>query len=121
MPDFIDISDLHMRTIIGINPEERINKQDVFVNVTLETDCRPAAKSDDIADAVNYRDLCKDIIDLVEGSEYFLVEKLAEEIARVCLSDKRVPWARVRVDKPGALRFAQSVGVTIERTRDDLE
>ncbi len=120
MPDFIDISDLHMRTIIGINPDERVNKQDVYVNVTLETDCRPAAKSDDIADAVNYRDLCKSIIDLVEGSKFLLVEKMAEEIARACLSDERVPWVRVRVDKPGALRFAQSVGVTIERNRGDV-
>ncbi len=120
MPDFIDITDLHMRTIIGINPDERVNKQDVYVNVTLETDCRPAAASDDITDAVNYRDLCKNIIDLVEGSKFLLVEKMADEIARVCLADERVPWVRVKVDKPGALRFAQSVGVTIERTRDDV-
>lgn len=121
MPDFIDISDLHMRTIIGINPDERVNKQDVYVNVTLETDCRPAARSDDIDDAVNYRDLCKDIIDLVEGSAFMLVEKMAEEIAKVCLTDERVPWVRVQVEKPGALRFARSVGVTIERCRDDFD
>ncbi|MCA9074148.1 MAG: dihydroneopterin aldolase [Planctomycetaceae bacterium] len=120
MPDFIDITDLHMRTIIGINPDERVNKQDVYVNVTLETDCRPAAASDDINDAVNYRDLCKDIIDLVEGSSFLLVERLAEEIAKICLADERVQWVRVKVDKPGALRFAQSVGVTIERCRDDF-
>ena len=119
MSDYIDINDLHMRTIIGINPEERVNKQDVLVNVTLETDCRPAAASDDIADAVNYRDLCKNIIDLVEGSEFLLVERMAEEIARVCLTDERIEWVRVRVDKPGALRFAQSVAVTIERDRED--
>jgi dihydroneopterin aldolase/D-erythro-7,8-dihydroneopterin triphosphate epimerase len=119
MPDFIDINDLHLRTIIGINPDERVNKQDVYVNVTLQTDCRPAAASDDIADAVNYRDLCKNIIDVVEGSQYLLVERLAEEIAGVCLSDERIEWVRVRVDKPGALRFAQSVGVTVERDRED--
>jgi dihydroneopterin aldolase/D-erythro-7,8-dihydroneopterin triphosphate epimerase len=119
MPDYIDINDLHMRTIIGINPDERVNKQDVFVNVTLETDCRAAAASDDIADAVNYRDLCKSVIDLVEGSQFLLVERLASEIARVCLLDERIEWVRVRVDKPGALRFAQSVAVTVERDRDD--
>lgn len=120
MPDFIDINDLHLRTIIGINPDERVNRQDVFVNVTLETDCRAAADSDDIADAVNYRDLCKNIIDHVESSQYLLVERLADRIARIVLADQRVSWVRVRVDKPGALRFAQSVAVTVERNREDL-
>ncbi len=120
MPDSIEINDLHMRTIIGINPDERINKQDVIVNVTLEADCRPAAASDDIADAVNYRDLCKNIIELVESSQFLLVERMANEIARLCLSDERVEWVRIRVDKPGALRFAQSVAVTVERDRDDV-
>ncbi|MBX3437887.1 MAG: dihydroneopterin aldolase [Planctomycetaceae bacterium] len=120
MPDFIDINDLHLRTIIGINPDERVNKQDVFVNVTLETDCRPAAVSDNIEDAVNYRDLCKNIIDLVEGSQFLLVERLADHIARIVLADPRVQWVRVRVDKPGALRFAESVAVTVERDRADI-
>lgn len=120
MPDYIDINDLHLRTIIGINPDERVNKQDVFINVTLETDCRPAAASDDIEDAVNYRDLCKEIIDLVEGSQFLLVERLADAIARACLQDQRIKWVRVRVDKPGALRFAQSVAVTVERDREDV-
>jgi dihydroneopterin aldolase/D-erythro-7,8-dihydroneopterin triphosphate epimerase len=120
MPDSIDINTLHLRTIIGINPDERVNKQDVFVNVTLRTDCRPAAASDDIADAVNYRDLCKDIIDLVEGSRFLLLERMAEAIARLCLSDQRIEWVRVRVDKPGALRFAESVAVTVERDQEDV-
>lgn len=119
MNDFIEINNLHLRAIIGINPDERVNRQDVFVHVRLQTDTRPAAKSDDIADAVNYRTLTKDIIDLVEGSQFFLVERLAEEIARVCLRDERITWVQVRVEKPGALRFARSVGITIERTRAD--
>ncbi len=120
MNDIIEIRDLQLRTIIGINPEERVNLQDVIVSLRLRTDIRAAARSDDIEDAVNYRSLTKEVIDLVEGSRYLLVERLATEIARVCLKDERVSWVRVRLEKPGALRFTRSVGVTIERTREDL-
>ena len=116
--DQIEISDLHLRAIIGINPEERENRQDILINITLDTDTRPAALSDDIADAANYRTITKSVITLVEISQFFLVETLAAEIAQVCLEDHRVQRVRVRVQKPSALRFAASVGVTIERTRN---
>ncbi len=119
MPDRVFIKDLLLRAIVGINDDERVKRQDVLVNVELEADCRPAAASDDIADAVNYRDIAKETIDLVETSEFFLVERLAEEIARVCLKDARVRRVRVTVEKPTAVRFAKSVGVSIERGRDD--
>lgn len=117
MPDFIEINDLLLRTIIGINDDERVNQQDVLINLRLETDLRPAAKSDNIDDAVNYRTICKQVINFVEGSQFLLVERLAEEVATLCLADERVLSVRVRVDKPGALRFARSVGVEIERSR----
>ncbi len=117
--DQITIKDLLLRTIIGINQEERKDRQDVLMNLTLEVDTRRAGESDDIQHAVNYRTLTKRIIRLVENSEFFLVEKLAAEIAAICLEDTRVARARVSVEKPGALRFARSVGVTIERSRDD--
>ena len=117
MADTIVIKDLFLRTIIGINDDERNNRQDVLVNLTLETDTRAAGQSDDIADAVNYRTVTKQVIDLVEGSQFFLVEKLAEEIAVICLADERVSRVRVCVEKPAALRFAHSVGVCIERER----
>ena len=117
MSDLIHIDDLLVRTIIGINPEERINRQDVIISITLTTDTRKAAVSDDIADAVNYRTLTKDVFDMVEQSEFLLVERMAEEIANICLKDERVSKARVRVDKPGAIRFARSVAVEIERER----
>ncbi|MFQ5732117.1 MAG: dihydroneopterin aldolase [Planctomycetaceae bacterium] len=118
MPDHILITDLFLWTIIGINADERDNRQDVIVNLELQTDTRAAGQSDDIADAVNYRTMTKNVIDLVEGSRFFLVEKLAEEIARVCLADRRILRVRVSVEKPAALRFAKSVGVCIERARD---
>jgi dihydroneopterin aldolase/D-erythro-7,8-dihydroneopterin triphosphate epimerase len=118
MSDIIEIHDLLLRTIIGVNPDERVNRQDVLVNVRLETDLTPAGRSDDLEDAVNYRTITKDIIDHVEASTYHLVERLAEETARVCLQDQRVSRVTVSVQKPGALRFARSVGVTITRSQN---
>jgi 2-amino-4-hydroxy-6-hydroxymethyldihydropteridine diphosphokinase len=120
MTDKIQIQDLLLRAIIGINDEERRNRQDVLINITLHADTRAAGRSDDMADAVNYRTLTKRIIALVENSQFYLVEKLAAEIAALCLDDPRVERADVRVEKPGALRFARSVGVEIQRTRADL-
>ncbi len=120
MSDQILINDLFLRTIIGINDDERTDRQDVLVNLALDVDMRAAGRSDDIDDAVNYRTIAKQVIELVETSRFFLVEHMADEIARVCLKDERVSRARVRVEKPAALRFARSVGVVIERTRNDL-
>jgi FolB domain-containing protein len=117
--DQIHIKDLLLRAIIGINEEERRNKQDVVVNITLYTD-HTAAASDDIADTVNYRTIAKQTIKLVEESQFYLVEKLALEITELCLADRRVERAVVTVEKPGALRFARSVGVTIDRKRTDM-
>jgi FolB domain-containing protein len=121
MADQIQIKDLQLRTIIGINEEERRDRQDVVINIVLYADTRAAGASDDIDDAVNYRTITKRIIRLVEESQFCLVERLAAEIAAICLQDPRVESARVRVEKPGALRFARSVGVEIHRTRTDLE
>ena len=117
MPDQIHIKDLLLRTVIGVNADERRDRQDVLINITLDVDLRTAGRSDDIEDAVNYRSITKRIIQLVEQSEYHLVEKLAAEIAALCLDDSLVESARVTVEKPGALRFARSVGVTVQRIR----
>jgi len=90
MADQIHIRDLHLRTIIGINEEKRRDKQDVLINLVLDTDTRAAGRSDDVADTLNYRTLTKRIIELVENSEFCLVEKLAAEIAR--LGVQPVKW-----------------------------
>jgi FolB domain-containing protein len=118
--DRIEIKDLLLRTIIGINDEERRARQDVLINITLFVDVRDAGRSDDIADAVNYRTITKQVIETVESAKFFLVEKMAAEIAAICLRDRRVERARVSVEKPGALRFARSVGVSIERGREEI-
>lgn len=117
MHDIIEIKDLLLRAIVGINDDERENRQDVLISVALFTDLRAAGASDRIEDTLNYRTVCKRIIELVESSSYQLVERLAEEVAQCCLREPRVERVRVSLDKPGALRFARSVGVTIERAR----
>ncbi|ABK42855.1 dihydroneopterin aldolase [Magnetococcus marinus MC-1] len=113
--DRIHIKDLLLRCIIGILEWERTTLQDVVINCTLHVDLRSAGLSDDIADTVNYKALNKNIIQLVEGSAFFLVEAMAEAIAELCLQDRRVKQCEVTVEKPGALRFARSVGVTVVR------
>lgn len=117
MLDRILIEDLLLRAVIGVNPEERRDRQDLLINIVLLADTRPAGLSDQIEDAVNYRTITKRVLALVEGSHFYLVEKMAAEIATLCLQDPRVQRATVRVEKPGALRFARSVGVEIERDR----
>ena len=117
MSDRIDVQDLLLRAIIGINDEERIKPQDVVVCLSLWADMRRAGETDEIEDAVNYRTVTKQVIELVEGSQFYLVEKLATEIAKVCLLDSRIEQVRVTVEKPGAVRFARTVGVTIERSQ----
>ena len=117
--DKIEIKDLLLRAIVGINDWEREKKQDVLVNIVLFSDLRAAAASDDITQTVNYRSLTKKVIDHVESSARFTIEALAGDIARLCLTEAGVERVRVRVEKPGALRFARSVGVEIERTSTD--
>lgn len=117
--DKIHIRDLLVRCIIGIYPEERENPQDVYINVTLHANFEQACHSDGIDDTVNYKSIKKKIFEFVENSSYNLIEKLAEEIAQICLEDQRVARADVMVDKPGALRFARSVAVEITRSRTD--
>jgi D-erythro-7,8-dihydroneopterin triphosphate epimerase len=117
--DRIHIRDLQARCIVGIYPEERENLQDVILNVTLHTDLRAAGKSDNIEDTVNYKGLKKSLLQMVESSSFFLIERMAEEAARICLQDKRVRRVDLTVDKPGALRFARSVAVQITRTQED--
>lgn len=117
--DKIIIKDLLLKGIIGINDDERVIKQDILINLVLYSDTRAAASSDDISDAVNYRTITKRIIAHVEQSSDFLVERLVEDIARLIIIDFGVERVVVRVEKPGALRFARSVGIEIVREKSD--
>lgn len=118
--DRIYIRDLLLRCIIGLNDWEREKKQDVLVNLTLYADVRRAGATDSADDILNYRTITKDIIAYVEASEHKLVEVLATEIARICVVTHGAERAVVRVEKPGALRFARSVGVEIDRQPADF-
>jgi dihydroneopterin aldolase/D-erythro-7,8-dihydroneopterin triphosphate epimerase len=115
--DRIYIRDLRTRCIVGTNPDERVNAQDVVINLTLHADLRRAGASDDIADTVDYRAVKKDVLAMVEASSCQLIERLAERIAEVCLAHAGVRRVGVLLEKPGALRFARTVGVEIVRTR----
>jgi D-erythro-7,8-dihydroneopterin triphosphate epimerase len=108
----IRIKNLRLRTIIGVNDWERTQAQEIIVNIEMELDGAKAAASDDIADTVDYKSLKRQIMAEVENSSYFLLEKLSARILEIVRADSRVQRATVEVDKPSALRFADSVSVS---------
>lgn len=115
--DCIHIRDLHARCILGIFPEEREKEQEISLDITLFSDLSQAGRSDDIADTVDYKEVKQRVLSMVERSEYFLIERLAQEVADICLEAPRVSGVTVCIDKPGALRFARSVAVEITRKK----
>jgi FolB domain-containing protein len=115
--DRIVIKDLLVRCIVGVNEDERHEKQDVIINIALSTDLSKPGSTDDFADALDYREMKKKIVDIVQESNFFLIEALAENVAAVCLSNSKVEEVMITVEKPAALRFAKSVGVEITRKR----
>jgi FolB domain-containing protein len=117
--DKVIIKDLLVRGIIGVNDWERKRAQDILINVILFNDTRRAAETDHIADCVNYSTMSKRLQAHAETAERLTVEALANDLAKICLEDQAVQKVILRVEKPGAVRFAKSVGVEIERSRDE--
>ncbi len=113
--DKIFIRNLKVHAILGVNPAERTQAQDILISVTLDTDTRQAAASDAIEHCVNYADLAQRITERVKTARRFTVESLAADIAQLCLEDAKVSSVWVRVDKPQALAEAEGLGVEIER------
>lgn len=113
--DKVFIRDLKARGILGIHDWERVTPREIVINVTMFVDTRRAAKSDDIADCVDYSATAKKIRAHAESAARMTVEALANDIATLCLESPRVKKAIVRVDKPGAVPDAESVGVEVER------
>lgn len=117
--DKVIIKDLLVRGIIGVNDWERRRPQDILINITLFTDTRRAAQTDHIDDCVNYSTLSKRVQQHAESIQRLTVEALANDLAAICLEEAAVQKVILRVEKPGAVRFAKSVGVEIERSRDE--
>jgi dihydroneopterin aldolase len=115
--DIIYLSDLRINAIIGINEWEQRIRQTVNIDLEMATDIRKAAASDAIQDTLNYRAVAKRVISFVEDSRFKLVETLAERIADLLLDEFEVPWVKVVLNKPGAIRGSKGVGVVIERGR----
>ncbi len=109
----INIKNLRLRTFIGFNPEEREKKQDVVVNVEIHYPADYACSTDNVDKALNYKVITKAIIKLVEQGQFLLLEKLVADILAVCHQHSSVTHAKVSVDKPHALRFADSVSLTL--------
>ena len=115
--DKVFIKNLHFQCILGVYDWERNTPREIIVNIELGVDTRTAAKSDNLADCVDYDQLSKEIRALAERARRLTVEALAEDIANLCLSSSQVQQVMVRVDKPGAVAGADSVGVEIVRSK----
>jgi FolB domain-containing protein len=117
--DKVIIKNLLTRGIIGVRDWERKRAQDILINITLFTDTRRAAESDDINDCADYSEITKKVQAHAESAGRFTVEALANDLAGICLEQSNVQRVVVRVEKPTAVRFAESVGVEIDRTRNE--
>ncbi|HOV06744.1 MAG TPA: dihydroneopterin aldolase [Anaerolineaceae bacterium] len=116
--DEIFIEDLLIRGVIGISEHEREQPQDILVNVSVFTDTFKAGNSDNVNESVNYRTIAKKILAHTEKINRYTVEALAEDIARICLAEPGAIKVKVKVEKPGAVRFSKSVGVVIVRPKE---
>jgi len=115
--DEIFIKDLLIRGVIGVTEHEREQPQDILVNVIIYADSTRAGQTDDVNESVNYRTIAKKILNYVEGAKRYTVEALAADIMKLVLEEANVLGARVRVEKPGAVRFSRSVGIEITRMK----
>ncbi len=113
----INITNLRLRTYIGFNPEEKTKQQDVIVNAEIRYRADPAFVSDDESDALDYKRITKRMIHHIENGRFQLLEKLTADLLAIAVEPNRVSFAEVRVDKPHALRFADSVSVTLNASR----
>jgi dihydroneopterin aldolase len=113
--DIVYIRDLEVDTVIGIYDWERKIKQTIRIDLEMGTDIRRAAETDAIEDTLNYKAVAKRIIRYVEETQPELVETLAENIAAIVMNEFDVPWLRLTLGKPGAVRRSREVGIMIER------
>lgn len=113
--DKVFIEQLEVITTIGVYDWEQEIKQKLVLDIEMAHDNRPAGKSDDVADALDYAQVSSAVLSYIEGGRFLLVERVAEEIAELIMTRFNVPWIKIRLTKPGAVPQAKGVGVIIER------
>ncbi len=116
--DIVYLKELEVETVIGIFDWERKIKQIVSLDLEMQTDVKAAAATDHIDQALDYKTIAKRLIAFIEASEFQLIETMAEQIAEIVLTEFNVPWLRLRLSKPGAVRGSKDVGVIIERSQN---
>jgi D-erythro-7,8-dihydroneopterin triphosphate epimerase len=114
----IRVTNLRLRTFIGFNEEERQKQQDVIINFEIHYPAENAYETDNVEDALNYKVVTKQIISHVENGRFLLLEKLVADVLDICSVHHWVKFASVTIDKPHALRFADSVSLTLEKHCD---
>ena len=110
----INITNLRLRTFIGFNPEEQEKQQDIVINAEIHYPANKLCLNDDVENALNYKNIAKGIIKHVESGRFLLLEKLVSDVLEICHEHKWVTFAKVKIDKPHALRFADSVSLSLE-------
>ena len=115
----IIIDQLKVETIIGVNPEERVKKQPIIISLSFHTDIKNAAKTDELKDSVDYDQLSKNIISMVETSSFNLIEALAEEVALLVLTDQRIKTVSLFIYKPLAIKNANRVGIKLVKHQQE--
>ena len=115
----IRVRDLRLRTFIGFNPEEKEKQQDIVINLRIDYRPGAAALRDCVEDALDYKAITKDVIRHVEQGRFLLLEKLVADVLAICSRHPSVTAAEVTIDKPHALRFADSVSLTLGYRADD--
>ena len=113
--DIIYLTDLKTETIIGIYDWERETKQIISLDLEMATDIRKAAEYDHIDYTLNYKNVAKRLLQFIESSSFQLIETMAEQITQIIINEFDVPWVRLKLSKPGAIRGAKDVGIIIER------
>lgn len=116
----VRIKDLLLRTYIGIKEEEINNLQDVVINICLTYDANAAVNNNEIESALNYRTITKQIIQHIDGNRFALLERMTHEVLSIVMEHTAVQWAKVEIDKPHALRYAESVSVSLEADRTQI-
>jgi dihydroneopterin aldolase len=119
--DRIFLRGLSVECIIGFIDWERRVRQTVVIDLEIPVDCRKAARTDEVANTIDYKAVAKRVIGFVEASEFKLVETLGHRLCLLIIEEFSLPWVRLSLNKPGAIRGSRDVGIVLERTRADLE